>query len=284
VRPTLALALALALAVVAASGCLGASSSPVRLVPYAKLNDAEPGRGTEFAFFVESQSPFKQTLPIGIPDLPANWTFRSESPSLTVLGGKTTSMIVRVTPDRNATFGPHTLTVHAGDSAATVLVNVEELGKEPARAGVGAQVLYALWYDNGTLVETNDKAVADQDGLAWARLDDSAPDYAPLKVYVGGKRGTPPPEPYNSTGCDQPPCYHPVIPGFDRRLQDAGDGTGMVAGETLAVRVNASDAYTYPGNEKHPLYGQNLDFLIHVVSVDVLTARSCTLPVCPTVG
>lgn len=284
VRSSLAFAFAFAFAALASAGCFGPTASPIKLVPYVKLNDAQPERGTEFAFYVESTLAFKQTLPVKAVDLPKGWTFQSESKDVTVLGSKSTSLVVRFTPDRNASFGPHTIGVQVGDTRADVVVDVRELGKEPLRAGIGTQVTYVLWYDNGTLVETNEKAVADQPGLVWNRLDNSTPDYTPLKIYVGGKRGTPPPEPYNSTGCDTPPCYHPVIPGFDRRLQNSGDGTGMVAGETLVVRVNASDAYTYPGNEKHPLYGQDLNFMIHIVSVDVLTARSCTLPVCPPTG
>ena len=279
-----AFALAFALATVATAGCFGPAASPVKLVPYVKLNDAEPGRGTEFAFYVESTLAFKQSLPVKAVDLPKGWTFQSEVPVVTILGSRSTSLVVRFTPDRNASFGPHTIGVQVGDTRADVVVDVRDLGKEPLRAGIGTQVSYVLWYDNGTLIESNDKAVADQKGLVWNKLDNSTPDYTPLKIYVGGKRGTAPPEPYNSTGCDTPPCYHPVIPGFDRRLQNAGDGTGMVAGETLAVRAIASDAYTYAGNEKHPLFGQNLNFLIHVVSVDVLPVRSCALPVCPPTG
>lgn len=278
---SLALAFALALALGVTAGCFGPASSPVRVTPYVALQDAEAGRGTEFAFFVESTLAFKQTLPVRAADKPANWTFQSETKDLTILGSATTSLIVRLTPDRNTTFGAHTVGILVGDTRADVVVNVKDLGKEPLRSGVGTQVGYVLWWDNGTLIETNEKAVADRAGLRWARLDDSTPDFTPLKVYVGGKRGTPPPEPYNSTGCDAPPCYHPVIPGFDRRLRDAGDGGGMVAGETLAVRVNGSDAYTYAGNEKHPLYGANLNFLIRIGSVDVLEVRPCELPVCP---
>jgi len=139
-----------------------------------------------------------------------------------------------------------------------------------------------LWYDNGTIIETNEKTARDQPGLAFVPSNDT-PDFTPLKVYVGGQRGTAPPEPYNSTGCagdEKPPCYHPVIPGFDARLRDAGDGQGMVAGETLAVRIPAAQAYTYKGNEAHPLYGANLNFLIRIVSVDEYNVKSCTLPVC----
>jgi hypothetical protein len=273
----------LALALLA-PGCLGPAESPVHVVPYVPLNDAAPGRGTEFAFFLESTSPFKETWPVRAADVPDGWTFESESPDVTIAGDASSSLIVRITPDANASFGPHTIGVLVGDTRANVIVNVAKLGDVPLRAGVGTQLLYVLWYANGTLIETNEKTVSDQKGLKWSRLGNESPDYTPLKVYVGGKRGTPPPEPYNSTGCDKPPCYHPVIAGFDRRLQDAGDGSGMVQGETLAVRVPKELAYTIPGKEDHPLYGQDLTFLIRIVSVDVLTARTCSLPVCPPTG
>src|SRR5438552_13492564 len=109
VRPSLAPALALALALalfVGGAGCFGPSGSPVKVTPYVKLNDAEPGRGTEFAFFVESTLAFKQTLGLRAADMPANWTFDPEVHDLTVPGDKTTSLVVRTTPDRNAVFGP----------------------------------------------------------------------------------------------------------------------------------------------------------------------------------
>ena len=275
---------ALALAALLAAGCLGSSSSPVKVAAYWPLNDAQPERGTEFAFFVESTSAFKQDLAVRAADLPQGWGFEPESASLSIPGFKTTSLIVRFTPGPNASYGPRTIGVLVGDTRADVVVDVRDLQREPARAGVGAQVYYALWHDNGTLIESNDPVARDRPGLAWARLGNETPDYRPLKVYVGGQRGTPPPEPYNSTGCeggDPPPCYHPVIPGFDARLRDAGRGQGMVGGETLAGRVPKEQAYTYAGNEKHPLYGENLNFLIRVLSVDVYNVRSCDLPVCP---
>jgi hypothetical protein len=278
-RPTIRRLYVLFVALAAISGCLAARAASVEVHPYLPLNDAEPGRGTEFAFYVVSGSPFRQSLPVTAADLPAGWSFEPEAPTLDLAGGKSTSLVVRVTPDRNATYGPHAIGVLVGGARADVVVNVADLGAEPLRAGIGAQVAYVLWYDNGTLIESNDHAAHDQPGLAWV-ADGSPPDDAPLKVYVGGQRGTPPPEPYNSTGCDDPPCYHPVIPGFDARLRNAGDGSGMVAGETLAVRVPKEQAYTYPGNEQHPLYGENLNFLIRIVSVDVLHPKSCSLPVC----
>lgn len=279
------IALSLALLVGFLAGCAGPATSPVQVVSYLPLNDAQPGRATEFAFFVRSESVFKEEFPVRIVGLPGGWGFNPENATISIPGQTTTSLIVRITPGPNATLGPQSLGILVGETKADVVVNVRDLGKEPARAGVGAQVHYVLWYDNGTIIETNHAAVREQPGVRFADFGNTTPDYRPLKVYVGGARGTPPPEPYNSTGCDSasdaPPCYHPVIPGFDARLRNVGTGQGMVADETLAVRVPKEQAYTYAGNEKHLLYGENLNFLIRIVSVDVLSVRSCPLPVCP---
>jgi hypothetical protein len=57
----------------------------------------------------------------------------------------------------------------------------------------------------------------------------------------------------------------------------------MVAADTLAVRIPKEQAYTVAGNEDHVLYGQDLAFLIRVITVDELVARTCGLPACPDV-
>jgi len=279
-RPLRALVLVALLAAPALlAGCFGPKSSPIDVSALLPLNDAQPGRATEFAFQLRSTSSFKQTLDVRAEGLPAGWTFTPEVASVEIQGQKTGSLIVRVTPAPDAAYGPHPIDVLVGDTRATVLVNVKDLGREPLRAGIGTQLYYVLFADNGTVWETNEPTVKDQPGVRFTRLDNSTPDYTPLMVYVGGKRGTPPPEPYNSTGCEKGPCYHPVIEGFDARLRDAGDGKGMVAGDTLAVRVPKEKAYTYAGNEEHVLYGQNLNFLVRIVSVDDLSSK-CPLPVC----
>lgn len=268
-----ALVLVVLLLGAASAGCVE-RSSPVDVVPYYVLHDAEPGRPTEFALFLQSTSPFKQTLPVTF-DGPEGWAFESETPEVTLLGRGTSSLIVRVTPDANATYEPRSLNVLVGDTRTQLLVNVRDLGNEPLRAGIGTQLYYVLWYANGTLASTNDPALRGREALGPAVLDGEGPyDDQPLKVYVGGARGSDPPEPYNSTG------YRPVIDGFDARLRNAGDGQGMVAGETLAVRIPKEDAYTRAGNEDHALYGEDLTFLIRIVTVDVLVARACDLPVC----
>ena len=267
---TLALALAPALAL---AGCVE-RSSPVDVTPYYVINDAQPGRATEFAFFLRSTSPFKQDLDVTF-DGPSGWTFESEVDNLSLRGRATSSLIVRVTPDENATHEPREVNVLVGDTRAKVIVNVRDLGREPLRSGIGTQLYYVLWYANGTLASTNDPALRNRPALGDAVLDGNDTSFdEPLKVYVGGQRGTPPPEPYNSTG------YLPVIAGFDARLRNAGDGSGMVAGETLAVRIPKEQAYTIDGNEDHVLYGEDLAFLIRIVTVDLLAMRTCDLPVC----
>lgn len=250
----------------------------MQVTSYLPLNDAEPGRATQFAFFLASESQFKQDLSVGVRNLPAGWAFEPEVASVEVPGRGATSLVVTVRPDENATYGPHRFEVMVGDTPSEVTVNVKDLGGEPLRSGIGTKLYYVGWYDNGTLFGYNEPSVHPR-GIPLVppgEPSDEPIDFTPLKVYVGGQRGTPPPEPYNETG------YRPVIPGFDARLRNAEAGGGMVEGETLAVRLEKEEAYTYAGNEDHVLYGEALNFLIRVVSVDVLQPRPCTLPeVCP---
>jgi len=281
VRPHLPLLLTALLTLPAlGAGCLGAATSPVEVEAYLPLNDAQPGRATQFAFFVHSTSVFKETFDISVSGLPNNWTFSPETANLTLNGGATTSLIVAITPAADAAYGPQNVEVRVGETRARITLNVKDLGTQPLRAGIGTQLHYVLWWDNGTLASTNDPAALERRLIGPPVLDDdNTTSWPPLKVYVGGQRGQDPPEPYSSTG------YVPVIKGFDARLQHAGEsqtGAGMIAGETLAVRVAPGDGYTNAGNEEHALYGDALNFLIRIVSVDELTPAPCTLPdVCP---
>ena len=259
------------------AGCIE-RSSPITVEPYYVIQDAQPSRTTEFALKLVSTSTFKQDLPVAF-DAPVGWNVTAETATVAIRGRDGGSLLVRVTPASDAAYAPQAIGVRVGDTRAEVMVNVRDLGREPIRAGIGAQVFYVLFATNGTLLSTNDPALRERPGIGNATLDDpnATESDVPLKVYVGGRRGEDPPEPYNSTG------YRPVIAGFDARLRDAGDGRGMVAGDTLAVRVPKEQAYTLPGNEEHPLYGMDLSFLVRVVTVDELTPRPCDLPLCPDV-
>ena len=252
-------------------------TSPVEITPYYVLNDAQPGRVSEFAVHLRSLSTFRQELPVRLEG-PEGWNLTAEAETVELRGHDTGSLVVRVVPSADARYAPQGVAVFVGDTRTDLLVNVRDLGREPLREGIGAQLNYVLFASNGTLLSTNDPALRAREGLGNATLDgeDTSGD-VPLKVYVGGRRGEDPPEPYNSTG------YRPVIPGFDARLRDAGDGRGMVAADTLAVRIPKEQAYTVAGNEDHVLYGQDLAFLIRVITVDELVARTCGLPACPDV-
>lgn len=236
-----------------AAGCFGPNASPVDVASFLPLHDAQPGRATEFALVLRSTSGFRQTLDVRAEGLPAGWSFAPENASVDLLGGKASTLVVRITPAPDAAYGPHAVDVLVGDTRASVVVNVRDLGREPLRAGLGAQVTYVLFADNGTVLATNEPAVKDQPGMRFAAHDNATPDYTPLKVFVGGTRGEAPPEPYNSRGCAAPPCYRAIEPALDARLRDAGDGRGMVAGDTLVVRM-----------------GQDRNALLRVVSVDDL--------------
>lgn len=264
-----ALALALALAF-AGLGCLAATDSSVKLAPFTGIVRAEPGRATEIAAFLNNTGAFRADLDLAVEGLPEGWTFTAwPNGSLVVDGRETAFAIWSLAPPAGAPHGPQPLTLVAGSARADVVVDVRDLGRTHARAGVGVQVRTVGFYENGTVFYSNMKEVRDDPAIAWHVLSEDAKSDAamePLKVYVGGKRRTPPPEPYNSTG------YSPVIEGFDERLR-TGNG-GMRAGETLAVRIPSGKAYTLPGNEDHVLYGFNLSFVIEVVSVDNLPARS----------
>lgn len=254
----------------ALSGCLGATESPVRLTPYVALVEAEPGRVTEFGIHVDNGSPFREDLAVRVDGLPRNWTAGGAA-SLVVDGRTTTQLVVNVTPAADAAFGLHRLRLRVGDAATDLYVRVSTLGDEAARAGVGAQVYTVGYWDNGTIFYTNMREVRDNAALPWHRLSEDADENAsfePIRAYVGGG-DEPVPEPYNSSG------YVKLIPGFDARLRSNG---GMRGGETLTVRIPPEEAYTRPGREDHPLYGDALTFVIHVASVDVLPAPEICSP------
>lgn len=277
-----ALLLVASVLAVAVSGCVGASDSATRVTPFTALVTAEPGRPVEVALLVENRSPFREALDVRADGLPVNWSFASEfNGSLVVNGQSSSTVVVSLTPAEGTSFGPRSVRLRVGDGAADVVVHVADLGREHARAGVGAQVLTVGFWDNGTVFYTNMKEVRDNARLHWVTLDEDARDdenMVPIKMFVGGKRGEPVPEPYNSTG------YVNLIEGFDERVR-TGNG-GMRGGETLVARIPPEKAYTRPGNEEHRLYGEALNFVIRVVSVDVLQDNRVLpcppgTPVCP---
>lgn len=190
------------------AGC-AEKTSPVEVTPYFEVNDAAPGRPTDFAFHLVSTSPFKQEFSIRV-EAPEGWNATPAVETLELRGKDSTSLVVRVTPHANASKDLHQLDVFVGDTRARVLVDVGELEGDPIVPGVGAQLVYVQWSANGTVNATNERG-------------------APVKAYVGGSPGDAPPDPYGVAG------YRPVIPEVYALLRDPGTGEGMRAGDTLAI-------------------------------------------------
>jgi hypothetical protein len=154
---------------------------------------------------------------------------------------------------------------------------------ERVRSGKGAYVRTAGFWDNGTLFYTNIQEV--QDDAAWPRAGWYTYNGSqPLPVYV-----------YEVTPQERdilwgPPTiggvtlwtYYTTIPGFNEVLKT------MSTNSVRVVRIAPEDAYTRPGNENHPLYGDALTFFIQVIDVvDVpcpqppLQPPQCDLPPLP---
>lgn len=268
-RAASALLLLLALPLVL-PGCLSAVGAGVTVVPFLDLQAAPPGGLTEFALALRADRAARVDLEA--VDAPDGWEVTLERASAEAHPEGTT-VVVAVTPAADAAYGLHYVRLKIGPRETFLAVEVQDVGDVPLRPGLGALVRTVGYWDNGTVFYTNMKEVRDNAGLRSVNLGEEEPteaDYEPLKVYVGGRRGEAPPEPYNASG------YVPVIEGFDARLR------GMREGETLVARLAPEQAYTRPGNEEHVLYGDALNFVVQVTRVDDLGAPpDCGLPVCP---
>ncbi|MGQ0536286.1 MAG: FKBP-type peptidyl-prolyl cis-trans isomerase [Methanobacteriota archaeon] len=253
------------------SGCIRVGGE-LAAATYTDLHRVGPGDATEFALYVENGDDEPAEFGLRLYGHPAAWRIGFEPERLTLPPGGEGHAVVRVTPDVESPHGLTRVTVGVLGEGRLALfglyVEVVDPPPEALSPGLGAKVRTVGFYDNGTVFYTNMAGVVENAGLRFHRLGDEPADTDPLKVYVGGRRGTPPPEPYNASG------YRPVIQGFDERLR------GMRAGETRFVHIAPEKAYTQPGNEDHVLYGEPLNFLVEVVSVDDLGGPDCGLPVC----
>jgi hypothetical protein len=124
----------------------------------------------------------------------------------------------------------------------------------------------AGFLEDGTLFYTNIKAIDHDD---WPRT----PWYAweggePLAVYVYDEDAGEEPayweDPQSGTplhGTIPGLGYSPTIAGFNDALK------GLSTNTVRVVRLEPEEAYTHPGNEDHPLYGEPLVFYIKVETV-----------------
>lgn len=258
------------------AGCLGAGDPQIRVVAFVGNADAGPGRTAGFFLLARNTGDFREDAPVSFENVPEGWDVRAEAGSLVLDGARAGTLLVNATPGANAKHGLFRFTVRIGDGGADLFVRVANADASEARAGAGARVRTVGFWDNGTVFYHNWEEVRDNAGVPKGELGGPATSFDPLKVYVGGRRGEPPPEPYNRSG------YRPVIQGFDMALR------GLRAGELTAARIPPDLAYTQPRNEDHPLYGDALNFLIRVESIDVLEPDAgepvsgvpCPPPVC----
>lgn len=266
-------ALAVLLATLLVAGCIAGAGAGVEAIPFLDLQRASPGGATGFALALRAER--GTTVPVEVVDAPDGWNVSVERGEA-ALSAEGTTVAVVVEPGRDAVYGLQYVSLRVGPREVFLAVEVADVGETPLRPGLGALVRTVGFWDNGTVFYTNMKEVRDDPSLREVVLGGEEPseaDYEPLKVYVGGRRGERPPEPYNASG------YSPVIEGFDARLR------GMREGETLVARIPPEKAYTRPGNEEHDLYGDALNFVVQVVRVDDLGAPpDCGLPVCPVAG
>lgn len=135
---------------------------------------------------------------------------------------------------------------------------------ELVEVGSGALVRTAGFWENGTLFYTNIAQIDDGD---WPRAGwYGFASGEPLQVYVYDKeRDEIPPQWGDADGglpiaapAGSPTEYFPTIPGFNEALK------GLSTTTTIVAHLSPEEAYTRPGNEQHPLYGDALVFLIHV--------------------
>jgi hypothetical protein len=133
---------------------------------------------------------------------------------------------------------------------------------EAASPGHGVQVLTAGFWTNGTLFYTNMQRVHDDPQLrraGWYEWEGADP----LLVYVYNETRTEIPPRYNASG------FVTTIPGFNAALKTIFVGTSFVA------YLPPEAAYTRPGNEAHPLFGDPLVFYIEITDV---VAVPCPYP------
>lgn len=140
-----------------------------------------------------------------------------------------------------------------------------------AQAGQGAHVWYAGFWENGTLFDTN---LQDLDvGSGWPKAGwYEGGHWDPIPVYVYDQdRSEQPPHwrsPFAGTPAAGSPAdeqagagYFTTIKGFNEAVK------GLPVGSRQVFHLAPEDAYTLPGREDHPLYGDALVFLVEVEDV-----------------
>jgi len=142
---------------------------------------------------------------------------------------------------------------------------VEPAQGETAMVGKGVLVYAAGFWTNGTMFYTN---MPNVHTTHWPRGGIYAwegGDPLPVYVYDSSRAEKPaywsvcPPAPLGNGTCVW--NYYTTIEGFNEALK------GMSTNTARVVRIPAEKAYTFAGNENHPLYGDALIFYIRILEV-----------------
>jgi hypothetical protein len=171
----LALAAPLALA-----GCFE-KSSPVDVTPYLKEFPVAPGATVNVPLFLNSTQSFKQDLGMRIGELPQGWTYRLSTDQVALPGYKGRLVVVSFTAPQEAPPGARGLDVYAGDTRATVRMNVSPPG-EPVLPDATVRVTLVHLDANGTVLATS-ATDALSDGLKARR--EGPPSVLPGALQLG---------------------------------------------------------------------------------------------------
>lgn len=136
------------------------------------------------------------------------------------------------------------------ESLSTVSVPVGER----AQAGLGAHVITAGVWENGTSFYTNHERFHERSDLPRGDVDEEV-DLDPLRVYVYEEDAQERGAQYEREG------YVPTIEGFNENLK------GHPTVGASVTWMPPEEAYTRAGNEDHDLYGDALIFFVEVVEV-----------------
>lgn len=190
-------------------------------------------------------------------------------------------------PGLVASWRQHSLGLAEGcedhSSGLTINWGARPVDGRAAEAGQGAHVWYAGFWENGTMFDTN---LQDLDvGSGWPKAGwYHGGHWEPIPVYVYDEDRSEQPahwrSPFTGTPAAGSPAdqqagagYFTTIKGFNEAVK------GLPVGSRQVFHIAPEDAYTLPGREDHPLYGDALVFLVEVRDVvDV----PCPTP--PTVG
>ena len=172
----------LVLALVGLAGCFE-KSSPVDVTPMLAEFTVAPGGTVPVPLFLNSTMSFKQDLGMRVGNLPQGWTYRLSTDQVALPGYKGRVVLVNLTAPQDAPPGARDVEVYAGDTRATVRVNVTAPGAA-VEPGADVRVSALLFDANGTVLARTSGDLLPQ-GLKLHRNATARPLPALVRVGAG---------------------------------------------------------------------------------------------------